>query len=119
MEKAINYAKKHKYPSYHEVSNILENQLPSHLKNNSIKWFSEYSINNHERCKNIYESGMDANIVKSAGIKINKEGGMTAMLGVFYVFFYINPWRYSNDNDLIFLYKEIEILWDGIGQWKK
>jgi hypothetical protein len=71
-------------------------------------WYAEYSEENHQCCKRIYESCLDPAVCKEMGKKINAAGGKPAMQACFYILLH-----YSKS----YGFKRLEGLWDGIGEW--
>jgi len=107
---SMEFIEKHPYPDYNTICNRL-------LKDKKLDWYSEYSIDNHNRCKAIYEQPFNRDVARLIGQQINAIGGFTAMQANFYILAKYSPWATSNKMVIRSIPKIIEYHWDGIGEW--
>lgn len=102
------------YPSYKEMLNKIEKHPDTSI---SIAMWCEYGKPHHMLLKEVYESGMNKEIIRKAGEAIYKLGGMRAMQMNYYAFMHCSPFRHSENENIVFAYKDLEYGWDGIGDW--
>ena len=117
---------------------------PMSTRMNAIRWQVEFSEGNYTRCKEMMElfigdglpfvdniddycelyddpsvevplADAKKEIIKSIGRIIHREGGMDALLACFYIM--LNFMTAPHDFVLKFIIKDLDTIWDGIGEW--
>ena len=104
----------HPFPTYQEMRGMIERYPDATL---STAMWAEFGRLHHAALKAAYESGMNRDIVRKAGIAIKNMGGMHAMQMNYYIFAHFSPFRLSNNPDIQYAYKQLEYGWDGVGDW--
>jgi hypothetical protein len=117
------FSKLYCYPSYEEVEQILNDNIKHHAE--YIDYLAEYGQVNHDCLKTIWENYDNKELIRKQGKIINDRGGFTAMQSNFYTFIAVlRHLIHSNccfseeaKMELWMSRKDLEVYWDGIGEW--
>jgi hypothetical protein len=104
----------HPFPSYKEMQAAIERHPDVAM---SMAMWAEFGKAHYAALKDAYESVMDPAVIRKAGQIIHDLGGYRAMQMNFYVFMHFSPFRFSDDPDIQYAYKQLEYKWDGVGDW--
>ncbi len=103
------------YPSYDfiikEIRSNPDRQLACNMENS-------YTFYAHQLLKRIYENISSSKIIYECGNVLNFNGGLTKMQMCYYVFANYAPFRFAKNKDIYYAYKNLEQVWDGIGEWE-
>jgi hypothetical protein len=118
-----NFIRRHKYPSNKELTQKLEYCLDSMPNDHQQKMFymdvyAEFGHFQYEMSKIIYENIYNPETVKKCGENINKKNGFKGLQAVFYMIIWFSPFRNATDDEMRYVPKHIETMWNGIGEWR-
>ena len=97
---------------------IKANPFPSEQYFNDILPVEIWAETKYDYAKTLYENLFNREIVRKIGERINQEGGITAMTGVFYAICNWSPLNHTKNQQIRYFRRYLDRQWSGIGDWK-
>ncbi len=122
IESLKQFTRRHKYPTQKELVGLLEEAMARHengpFYGHFLQVYSEFGFFQYECSKIIYENIYNSQTVQDMGESIYRKNGLAGLQAVFYMMCWFSPFKEATDEEIKNAPKQIQYMWDGVGNWR-